>query len=109
MHTTHMTRATRVWAIISMLLGLVHLGMAPLVYRSWTLDALWFVGTGLAIVIAGAANVVDARSRRVLLTVSNLACSSFFAAAWPILKGPQVIIGALVFLSLAVCTARSGT
>ena len=43
-----------VLAIVGGLLGLVHIALTPLAYADWTIEALWFVGSGLAIAVAGA-------------------------------------------------------
>ena len=51
-----------VLAIVGGLLGLVHIALTPLAYADWTIEALWFVGSGLAIVVAGAANFVGFQS-----------------------------------------------
>lgn len=97
-----------VLAIVGGLLGLVHVALTPLAYADWTLEALWFVGTGLGIVVAAAANFVGFQSsdvgRQWILTAINLAMGCFFAAAWIVLPGPQVIVGGLVFLGLAICS-----
>lgn len=89
------------------LLGTAHLALTPLVYASWTIDALWFVGTGMAMVIAAAANVFAGKipevGVRMSLAAINVAMSGFFAAAWLVLPGPQVILGGLLFLGLALC------
>jgi hypothetical protein len=81
--------------------------LTPLAYASWTINALWFVGTGMAMVIAAAANVIAGKTPglgvRMSLATINIAMSGFFAAAWLVLPGPQVIIGGLLFLSLALC------
>ena len=95
-------------AILAGLLGIVHLALTPLVYAEWTIDALWFVGTGLALVVAAAANIVVGKapglSTRMSLAVINIAMSGFFAAAWLVLPGPQVIAGGLLFGCLALCS-----
>lgn len=97
-----------VLAIVGGLLGLVHIALTPLAYADWTIEALWFVGSGLAIVVAGAANVVGFQSRGVgrqwILTAINLAMGCFFATVWLVLPGPQVIVGGLLFLGLAICS-----
>lgn len=97
-----------VLAIVGGLLGLVHVALTPLAYADWTLEALWFVGTGLGIVVAAAANFVGFQSSHVgrqwILTAINLAVGCFFATAWMVLPGPQVIVGGLVFLGLAICS-----
>jgi len=98
----------RVLAIVGGLLGLVHIALTPLAYADWTIEALWFVGSGLAIVVAATANLAGFQSWAVggswILTAINLAMLSFFAAAWLVLPGPQVIVGGLLFLGLAICS-----
>ena len=85
-------------------LGIVHLALALLAFGEWSLDALWFVGAGLAIVAGAAINLVapTGRGRFVALTV-DAALTLWFAAAWSVLPGPQVVIGGLLFAGLAVC------
>lgn len=106
-----MDRWTWVLAILSGLLGAVHVALTPLAFPGWTIDALWFVGAGLAILIAAAANVLGLLSPggrgRMLLIAINLTMAGFFVAAWTILPGPQVIVGGAVFLIL-VCTNLAG-
>lgn len=98
----------RALAIAAALLGGVHIALTPLAYREWTIDALWFVGAGLAIVVAAAANLVGLQSlglrSRMIVAAINLAMSGFFAAAWLVLPEPQVMIGGGLFLGLAACT-----
>lgn len=95
-------------AIIGVLLGAVHLALTPLAYADWTIDALWFVGTGLAIMVAACANFIGFQSSgvssRLILAAINLAMSLFFAAAWLVLPGPQVLIGGVLFFGLAICS-----
>ena len=97
-----------VLASVGGLLGLLHIALTPLAYADWTIEALWFVGSGLAIVMAGAANFVGFRSWGLggqwILTAINLAMSCYFAAAWLVLPGPQVMVGGLLFLGLAICS-----
>jgi hypothetical protein len=98
-------------AILAGLLGVVHLALTTLVYANWTIDALWFVGTGMAMVVAAAANVIAGKAPgpgvRMSIATVNIAMTGFFAAAWLVLPGPQTIIGGLLFLSLALCSLSS--
>lgn len=98
-------------AIAGGLLGGTHLALTPLAYPDWTIDALWFVGSGLAIVMAAAANITDYQSMglrsQMLVTAVNLVMSGFFAAAWLVLPAPQVIVGGALFLGLAGCSLAS--
>ena len=97
----------RTLAITAGLLGALHITLTPLLYPEWTIDALWFLGSGLAIVVAAAANLLvfegAARRSRILAAVINLAMGCFFAAAWMVIPEPQVIIGGVLFLTLAAC------
>jgi hypothetical protein len=106
-------RITIALVVVAGLLGLVHLALATLIYGSWNADALWFVGTGFAIVIGAAANLVamDAQDRasRSVLVIINTMMVGFFAAAWSVLPGPQVIVGGLLFAGLAVCAWRTAS
>lgn len=97
-------------AMLAGLLGIVHLALTPLAYPEWTIDALWFVGTGMAVVVAAAANVIADKAPglgvRMSLAAINIAMSGFFAAAWLVLPGLQVIIGGLLFGCLALSSIR---
>jgi hypothetical protein len=101
-----------VWALalVAGLLGMVHVALTPLAYRGWTIEALWFVGTGFAMLIAALANVLSLssidRRGRILGIVINVMMAGFFAAAWFVLPGPQVIVGGVVFVCLVALQAR---
>jgi hypothetical protein len=98
-------------ASIGVLLGAVHLALTPLAYADWTIDALWFVGTGLAIVLAAAANLIEFQFSgvrgRLIVAAINFAMGFFFAAAWLVLPGPQVVIGGVLFFALAICSVAN--
>jgi hypothetical protein len=100
-------------AVVAGLLGLAHLALTALIYTSWTADALWFVGTGLAIVIAAAANIAAINAldhpSRLIMAIINVMMIGFFAAAWSVLPGPQVIVGGILFAGLAVCGWKRAT
>ena len=105
-------RTTFVLAIFAVLLGTGHLALTPLLYPGWTIDSLWFVGTGLAMLIGAGANLIGIgagdRAGRAGLVLINLALTAFFASAWPVLPEPQVVIGGALFAGLAVCSALLG-
>ncbi len=94
-------------AITAALLGTLHIALTPLAYAVWTVEALWFLGAGLAIVMAAVANIVGRpfadRPRRIMVATINLTMAIFFASAWLVLPAPQVLVGGVLFLSLAVC------
>ena len=105
-------RTTLALAIAGGLLGTGHLALTPLLYPAWTIDSLWFVGSGLAMLTGAGANFLGigagGRMRRAVLVLMNLAMTAFFASAWPVLPEPQVIVGAVLFAALTVSLALSG-
>jgi hypothetical protein len=96
-------------AIAAGLLGIGHLALTPLLYPNWTIDSLWFVGTGLAMLFGAGANLLgittNGRTGRAGLVLMNLAMTAFFASAWPVLPEPQVIVGGILFAGLLVSAA----
>jgi hypothetical protein len=102
-------RATLILASAAGLLGTGHLALTGLLYPDWTTDSLWFVGTGLVMLMAAGSNLLGMgasdRMRRAGLLSINLAMTAFFASAWSVLPEPQVIVGGLLFAGLAVCAA----
>ena len=45
-------------AIVVLALGVVHCALTPVIYRPFSLSALWFFAAGLALVFAGMLNVL---------------------------------------------------
>ena len=41
------------------LIGALHVGVAPFLYRHWAPDAVWFVGTGLGLLFIGLLNLAQ--------------------------------------------------
>ena len=105
-----MRKTLPILAGLALALGLLHLGLSALSWR-WSLDALWFAGSGLAIVVAALINLVMIRAEQIdrvqkaVWVIANLALTGFFGLAWLILKEPQVIIGGLVFALLTTGAA----
>jgi len=102
-----MTRKA-IWcvAVTGLLLGLLHVGLSWPIYKRLSLEALWFAGSGLAVVCCALMNLVALRNRtlsgRWMVVLADLLVACFFAAAWPLLQGPQVAAGFAVFSALAV-------
>jgi len=93
-------------SVIAALLGASHTALTALIYPSWSLDALWFLGAGLAMMLAAAINFLAYRSLpqapRAIAVVTNAAMAGFFGSAWPLLPAPQVALGGAVFVVLTV-------
>ena len=102
-------RLTWALAVLGVLLGLGHLGFLSAAPR-WTLDVLWFALSGLAFIVTALLNVAALRAPadrlvRALAAGSDLVLAGVFAAAWLVLPEPQVIVGGVLFASLAILTA----
>lgn len=97
-----MKTAYTVTAVVISLLGAVHAGFTYLNFDRFDMDAVWFLGSGVAIVLAGFVNIALIRSAdrviRILCIATNLLFLSGFAGATFMLPQPQVYFGALVFL-----------
>ena len=98
-------------AVLALLLGALHVGLTWPMYGEASLEALWFAGSGLAVITGSLCNIAALRATasqsRWLLVVTNLLLTGFFAAAWPLLKAPQVAVGFALFGTLATLTAFS--
>jgi Na+-driven multidrug efflux pump len=84
-------------------LGVVHVLYTAREYDAFSLDALWFISAGIAIILVGLINVILLRGAgkdRVVRWIgfgTNLIVVLLFAAALLVLRAPQVFIG--LFLS----------
>ena len=92
-------------ASLGLLLGVLHLTVTLPIYGRLSLEALWFAGSGLAVVCCALMNVVALRSSapssRWAVVIANLLIAGFFAAAWPLLPSPQVAAGLIIFVIFA--------
>ncbi|MGH9944421.1 MAG: hypothetical protein ACRD9R_18900 [Pyrinomonadaceae bacterium] len=90
-------------------LGLVHIGFTPFAYREFNLNALWFAGAGVALVFAGFLNFAAVRHAavdrvvRALCLAANFLVFALFAAAFTLLREPQVYVG----LALSACASAA--
>ena len=75
------------------------------------MDAMWFLGNGLAIILAGFLNVVVIREAgkdkviRMLCLVANVSFALLFGVALFQLAQPQVFVGLALFGLAGVCAA----
>ena len=98
----------RIAAWLAVILGVVHLAFT-LFYDRFTLNALWFIGSGFAIIFAGFLNLalirISPKNRfvRALCIIANLASTILFIVALlTVLQEPQVFVGIGIFALLTV-------
>lgn len=53
-----MRRALALTGGVTVLVGLVHVAVAALTYATFTFDALWFVGSGVAVALIGVLSIL---------------------------------------------------
>ncbi len=86
-------------------LGALHVPVTFRDYDSFSVEALWFAGAGVAIILAGFLNIVSLRDAgrdrvtRVLCIVTNLTFAVMFVLALLALPQPQVLVGAALFIA----------
>ncbi len=89
-------------------LGVLHLSVTFFDYDRFSVGALWFVGTGIAIVLAGFLNLVLLRDAgkdrvvRMLCAMTNIFFALLFAAALFLLAQPQVFFGVALFVVASI-------
>jgi cytochrome b561 len=95
------------WAAVAV--GAVHTALAVAMFRRPSLDALWFAGSGLAVVLIGALTLVARRAPvRGVATAANgaglvLAVAFGVLTRWHELQGPLL---AIIFLAGGVAVSR---
>jgi hypothetical protein len=99
-------RLAWVLSVAAILLGLGHLSIGALSFQQLSFGALWFTGSGIAIVMGGMLNLFAllasyGRGGLAVLGLANLVLAGFFALALTLLPGPQVIAGLAIFVGLA--------
>lgn len=87
---------------LTVAVGLLHLGVAVAQYRAPSLDALWFAGSGLAVVLIGVLSLLarstpgHAATRRTAVgaNVAGLALAAGFGVltSWREPQGPALVV-----------------
>jgi len=89
------------FAAYLLMLGLVHSALTPLFYKTFSVDALWFFGTGLSLVFLSLLNIAASRLLvSWLLTatlVANAVGTLHSLAILIVLREPQAYVGLLFF------------
>lgn len=96
----HWTAATA-----TVLLGSGHIALTLPIHGTLSLTALWFAGSGLAMVFAGLMNMVALRAidraSGLPAFLTSALSAAFFAMIWLSLKEPQVVVGLGLFVVMA--------
>jgi hypothetical protein len=101
------SKAHSVLSYLIILFGLIHIYFVSCLH---TFDeyALWFIGSGIAIIFAGFINLIRAKSSEkivsVLCLLTNFLMTSLFIVAFFAMQKPQVYLGIFIF-ALALITS----
>lgn len=93
----------KIISALIILLGILHCVFTAWNYDQFTLDAMWFLGTGIAIILAGFLNVTVIRTSgndrvvNLLCLTTNLTFAILFTVALLLLSQPQVLVGIVLF------------
>lgn len=88
--------------IIALLLGAAHLALTPVFHPQLGEPAMWWAGSGLAVVLAALLNLqlLLRGALRPILLLANLATAGFWASLAPVVPEPQVFAGLAAFAVL---------
>jgi hypothetical protein len=99
------------WSLTGLItaLGMLHVGFPRLNCARFDMDAMWFLGSGLAIILAGVLNIAVIRLRRKdrLVWTLGLITNRGFAVLLELvmlLSQPQVFVGLALFAIATRCT-----
>lgn len=92
------------------LLSLVHLFVATRIYPAVTVEALWFSGTGLALLAVALINLLRLREptrlSAIVASAVNVLTTIFMVVLASIHPAPQVLFGLALFVALTLCSSR---
>lgn len=96
------------WLLVA--LGVVHTALTPMFYGRLSPGALWFAGSGLAMIFVGFLNIIFSRNAghdrvtRILCYIANLTTTAFGVLIVLVDNEPQVIFG-MILIALMTVTA----
>lgn len=104
----------KISSVLLSALGVVHTALTPVFYGKFSLNALWFAGSGLAMIFAGLLNLTLARDVgrdrlvRVFCYAANLLTVVFGLLMVSENREGQVIFGFVLIVVMTVTAFMSG-
>lgn len=93
-----LNRIRQILASLALLLGVAHIIFGLIVFPTFNLEAFWFLGFGLAMMLAALANFK--RDKIWILRVQNALMLGFIIALLFLAAQPQVWLGCILFAGL---------
>ena len=108
-----MSKIQKIAIYLLILLGVIHSGFTFLIYKSISIDALWFFGTGLCYIFMGLYNLaaikVKIQSIMRMAVVLNFVGTAFTIAITYILREPQTYIALILVIAIFVASIFNQT
>lgn len=108
--STTLRRALALTGGLTVLVGVVHLTVATSAYSAFTLDALWFVGSGIAVALIGVLSLLASRESSPAVRWAAVGANTVgltLAVGFLRLAGWQAPQGLLLLLLFAAGTSLS--
>lgn len=102
----------KISSLLLIALGVVHASLTPVFYGRFSLNALWFAGSGLTMIFFGFLNIALSRAigqdrlLQILCYVANLITTVFGVLLVTVDSEPQVIFGLVLIVLMTVTAFR---
>lgn len=87
-----------------LMLGLVHSAMTPVFYNTFSVDAVWYFGTGLALIFLSLLNIAASRLLvpwlLTMALLANVAGTLHSLVTLWVLMEPQAYVGSIFFVTV---------
>ena len=93
-------RMRYILASLAIVLGIGHLTFGIIAYKDFSIDLLWFLGSGIAMIVTALANFKNEKIW--ILRVQNALTLGFIVALAYLLPLPQIWVGLVLFAGLFI-------
>lgn len=83
-------------AVLALFLGTAHIIYGLVVFKNYSVDIVWFIGAGIAMIVVAMTNLSPASSLK-MRVIQNLIMTIYTLAILGVLIAPQVILACLLF------------
>ncbi|MGG0239241.1 hypothetical protein [Bacillus rhizoplanae] len=107
-----MRKAILTVTIAIFIIGIIHIAVTPIIYKSYILDALWFTSAGLTLIFLSFLNYVLINIRQrptkvfVVCHIANILCTILVALILTIALAPHIIFLFVLLVSETLLIMR---
>jgi hypothetical protein len=94
------------------IIGIIHLAVTPITFKSYTIDALWFASAGFTLIFLAFLNyvLINIRQRQtkvfVVCHIANILCTIFVALLLTVAFEPHIIFLFVLLVSETLLVMR---